>query len=338
MHPLRPDHPCPSPRGAPPPLPPGQSAAGRHAGRPAHPALRLLDNVAAAAKDLLGLLVPVDCVACGAPDRELCAACARHVRSLTARPARIEDHAPALIEASGRVLLPAVSAGPYRNELSLALLAFKRHGSGVLAAELAAALARALAAAAGSAGPGTAEDGGVLLVPVPTSGAAFVRRGFDPMQVLLARVRRDGRIPPGTVWVEALAPRRRGPRERLVAVLRAVASAGGGSQKGLGRSQRRARVSGSLAARGRVRVRGQGARVPDAGRTVPSLQGRRCLVVDDVLTTGATAREAARALEAAGAVVLGLVALAHVPLPEAAAQRPDGTLPADTQREDANGG
>lgn len=337
MRPVDPARPRPCDGGVPPGQGSGPAAAGRHAGRPAHHALRLLEGSAAAAKDLLGLLVPVDCVGCGAPDRELCAACARQVRRLTARPARVEDHAPALIEASGRVLLPAVSAGPYRNELSLAVLAFKRHGSAVLATELAAALGRALAAAAGT-GPGTAADGGVLLVPVPTSGAAFLRRGFDPLQVLLARVRREGRIPSGTLWVEALVPRRRGARERAALALRAAASAGGGSQKGLGRSQRRARVSGSLAARRRVRVRGRGALIPAAGRTVRSLRGRRCLVVDDVLTTGATAREAARALEAAGAVVVGLVTLAHVPLPEAGPGAEAGTLPADTQRQDANKG
>ncbi|MFD3448544.1 ComF family protein [Microbacteriaceae bacterium 4G12] len=43
------------------------------------------------------------------------------------------------------------------------------------------------------------------------------------------------------------------------------------------------------------------------------LCGRRLLIVDDVLTTGATLREAARAAEEAGGVVLGAVVLARVP-------------------------
>lgn len=318
------------PRGSEPIL-----AAGRHADRPSHPVQRLLQVASAAAKDLLGLIVPVECVACGAPDRDLCAGCARRIRILTARPARVESHAPALIEASGGVLLPAVAAGPYRNELSLAILAFKRHGTAALASELASALARALAAAAGTAARG---DGAVLLVPVPTSGSAFLRRGFDPLRLLLARVRRDRRLPAGILWAEALQPRRRGLREGAALTLGTVFSAGGGSQKGLGRSQRRSRVAGSLETRHHVRILGQGAGIRTGRRTVASLRGRRCLVVDDVLTTGATAREAGRALEAAGAVVVGLVTVAYVPLPEEAARTASGTLPADIPRQGANRG
>ncbi|BCT76794.1 hypothetical protein SCMU_26360 [Sinomonas cyclohexanicum] len=283
-------------------------SAGRHAGRPRSSMARLVDGLAAAAGELLGLVVPVECAACGFPDVQLCPACRRRLRALTARPRRVEAHAPALVEVGGRVLLPAVSAGPYRNELSLAVLAFKRHGSAAIAAELAAALARALKAASGSCG------GGVLLVPVPTSQAAFLRRGFDPLTLLMARVRRDGRLPPGTAWVDALEPRRRGPGERAASLFVGALHGGGASQKGLGRSQRRSRVAGSLAARPRVRVR-----------------RRRCLIVDDVLTTGATAREAARALEAAGGVVVGVVTLAYVPLPEAENPGAPGTLPADMQ-------
>ncbi|MBL0704887.1 ComF family protein [Sinomonas cellulolyticus] len=288
--------------------------AGRHAGTTHRGWARLVDGLLAAARELLGLIVPVECAGCGHPDVQLCPACTRRLRALTARPERVERHAPALVEVSGQPLLPAVSAGPYRGQLSLALLAFKRHGSGALAAELAAGLARALQIAAGRHGAG------VVLVTVPTSQAAYLRRGFDPLRVLMVRVRREGRLPPGSRWSEALRPRRRRLHERAAGRLAAVGS-GTGSQKGLGRSQRRARVAGSLEAKPRA-----------------ALDGRRCLIIDDVLTTGATAREAARALEAGGAVVLGVITLAYVPLPDAGESGSAGYAPSGHAGSGTNGG
>ncbi|AYF97158.1 ComF family protein [Protaetiibacter intestinalis] len=65
-------------------------------------------------------------------------------------------------------------------------------------------------------------------------------------------------------------------------------------QKGLGRTERAANLRGVHRARSR-------------------LDGRRILLVDDVVTTGATLAEAARALRAAGAEVLGAVTIAATP-------------------------
>ncbi|MCY7413383.1 MAG: hypothetical protein LH471_10180, partial [Salinibacterium sp.] len=136
------------------------------------------------------------------------------------------------------------------------------------------AAAAAAAAAAGSrsaAGMGTTAGIGerVELAAVPSSGAAYRRRGYDPVQLLLRRA--------------GLAP------ERVLTV-----STPRSQQKKLGTLERFENVTGSMAAR-------------------TSLSGRRFVIVDDVVTTGATILEAARAVIAAGGTVCGAATLAFTP-------------------------
>jgi predicted amidophosphoribosyltransferase len=282
-----------------PPLP-----AAKHRGDyPGWPA-RFAERAAAAAGELLALAMPVECVCCGVEDRTLCAACAHGVRLLTRRPFRAEGRAPALVDMGGAVLLPVVAAGVYRGELAQALLSFKRHGQRQLAEELAGALARAVGEAAGQAE-------GIVLVPVPTSGAAFRRRGFSPVHLLLARARRSPALEGAAVTdvLRKIRPAPSGSRGRPrpaagwpgLSGLPAPSGSRGlpgwpGGQKGLGRAARARRVRGSM------RIK--------AGIRPAALTGRACIVVDDVLTTGATLAEAARALRAAGGVVRGAVVLA----------------------------
>lgn len=171
--------------------------------------------------------------------------------------------------------LPVVAAGRYAHGLATCLLALKSTGRTDLVPVLAACLATALHTAAPDWPPGP-----VLLVPVPSSPAALRRRWFDPVRLLLEDCARRGVLPAGAVVSRDL--RHRGTAALLT----------GTAQKRLGTAGRRSRPGGTL-----------------RGTAGP---GARCVVVDDVLTTGATLGEAARALRAGGAEVVGAVVLAAV--------------------------
>ncbi|MDR6506432.1 phosphoribosyltransferase family protein [Arthrobacter oryzae] len=264
---------------------------------------RAADRVLGAGRELLALAAPVECVCCGTEDYSLCGPCDRAVRTLTRTPFRAEGQAPALMDVNGSVILPVVAAGIYREELAQAVLSFKRHGQGQLESVLAKALGRAIREAAGT-------MQGFCLVPVPTTNSAFRRRGFSPVHLMLRNLARNGGLGAGT-----LAPvLRKGRaavqcpwafadlRERIRALIPAPAMAGG--QKGLGRGARVRRVRGSMRA--------------GSALFAPDIRGRPCIIVDDVLTTGATLAEAARAVHQAGGVVAGAVVLAATRPPDSA--------------------
>ena len=264
----------------PPPLQPA-----KHRGVHRRRLMRAADLGAAAAAELLALAVPVDCVCCGAEDLVLCVACERRVRHLTRHPFRAEAQAPALMDVDGGVILPVVAAGAYRDELAQAVLSFKGHGQHQLRRVLSLALVRAVTAAA-------QHQDHTALVPVPSSTAAFVRRGFSPVHLLLG-CPAAGRRLPDTPVLDVLRKSQWRTGSRGLP----------GGQKGLGRGARASRVRGSM-------------RVPM--RKVEAVAGRRCIIIDDVLTTGATLAEAARALHESGAIVAGAVVLAATRPPDSA--------------------
>ncbi|WBB58994.1 phosphoribosyltransferase family protein [Streptomyces sp. WMMC500] len=161
--------------------------------------------------------------------------------------------------------LPAVYAAvAYAGAARAALLAHKERGALSLARPLGSAVAAGVRAAA-------AVGERVVLVPVPSARTAVLRRGHDPVRRL--------------ALVAAERLRRGGIRVELLPVLRqrrAVAD-----QAGLSAAARRRNVSGALEVvrGGALRLRAPGCRV---------------VLVDDVLTTGASLAEAARAVRAAG--------------------------------------
>lgn len=190
-----------------------------------------------------------------------------------ALPDRPEPAWPSPVPAG---LVPPWAVGAYAGPLRELLVGHKEHGRRGLGPVLGRLLAGSVAAAAPGAGP-------LLLVPVPSRPSVVRARGDDPV----------GRM----VRLAARELARAGQHEQvgLASLLRH--RGGAQDQSGLDHRQRRDNLAGALwcpSSRLR-RVAGRRARV---------------VVCDDVITTGATAREAQRALEAVGVRPVGVALVA----------------------------
>lgn len=167
---------------------------------------------------------------------------------------------------------PTWAAGPYTGVDRALLLAYKHGGARALAARSGGRLAAAVTASAPGPRP-------LLLVPVPARPQSVRRRGGDHA------------VPLARHAVRVLRRRGRTAEHRpLLRHRRRVAD-----QVGLGRGERRGNLAGALEAR------------PGAPRA-PTADA---VLVDDVVTTGATLAEAARALRAAGVRVRSAAVLAE---------------------------
>ncbi|MBH1932726.1 ComF family protein [Streptomyces sp. AV19] len=227
-------------------------------------------------REIAGLVLPAECAGCGAGRCVLCEECREEVRGRPRRawPEPVPDGLP-----------PVYAAAWYADAVREVLLAHKERGALVLAEALGGALAGAVLRAGAV---GRARDGGdagapLMLVPVPSARSAVARRGHDPVRRLAA--------------VAAGVLRRAGERVCVAAVLRqrrAVAD-----QVGLDASERCANVAGAMAAVGGVARRWYG----DAP----------VVLVDDLMTTGASLIEAARAIGEAGGRVVGAAVVAVPP-------------------------
>ncbi|MFC5729597.1 MULTISPECIES: ComF family protein [Nocardioides] len=211
------------------------------------------------------------CVGCRRPGRPLCTGC---------RAALPEAAATAWPTPTPPGLVPPYVTGAYDGLLRAMVLAHKERQVLALTRPLGDLLAHSVGAALQTAaGP----DHPVILVPVPSRAAAVRRRGHDPTA---AMTRAAARV-----------LHRQGREARVARLLRL--RPGVVDQAGLDASRRAANLAGSMAAPSAV-VRRLGRRVPHA----------HVVVCDDVLTTGATLREAQRALEAAGLTVVAAATVA----------------------------
>ncbi|SES38122.1 Predicted amidophosphoribosyltransferases [Streptomyces qinglanensis] len=228
-------------------------------------------------QELADLVLPVGCAGCGRPcvRARLCEECSSVLNGAVprrVRPSRVPSGLPQVY-----------GALTYTDEARAALLAHKERGALGLAAPLGAVLARAVeraSRATGTSAPAAPVLGGspvgagcrsvrrpasILLVPVPSMRRAVAGRGHDP-------VRRMAREAAAVLRGEGMAA-------QVLPVLclrRRVVD-----QAGLSAAERTANLAGALEM------------VPGGVRL---LGGGRVVLVDDVMTTGATLAEASRAL------------------------------------------
>ncbi|MFC7491632.1 MULTISPECIES: ComF family protein [unclassified Knoellia] len=214
--------------------------------------------------DLLDLVLPASCALCHRPDGPLCPGCR----------AAVEE----CLHPSPRVALPSPCppgmpqcwvSGEASGALRAVVTAYKDEQRRDLARPLSAWLAPALGAATGSnAGARRALRGrGLVVVPVPGSPRARRRRGDVPLRPLVTSAAEG--LAGRALVADVLAPTR---------ITR--------DQSALDAAERALNLAGAMVVRERHR------------RVV---EGAVCVVVDDLITTGATLAEASRALRDAGA-------------------------------------
>ena len=268
---------------------------------------------------LISLLFPEDCRICGEPLREVsripvCSHCLREPAPLAAEFHCAACKTPFLnrypLDEEGRCALCRLglagfdrvySYGSYEGTLRTLIHLFKYEKIHTLAKPLGAMLARSI----------PIEERFDVVVPMPLHWRRRWQRGFNQSALLAKEIARRWNVPV------------------LGAVRRVKPTV---PQAGLTNAKRRANMSGAFAPSRPLLERMSGGRfIFGAARKKP-LQGACVLLIDDVLTTGATAAACARALKRAGAKHVTLAAVARtdrrvaltdfVDIPQAASAAP----------------
>ncbi|TYB48296.1 ComF family protein [Actinomadura chibensis] len=257
--------------------------------------------------DLIELLLPDRCAGCGAAPVLLCERCGAPLLA-PARPARTAPDG----------LPPPWAVAAYEGPLRAILSAYKEHGRTALAVPLGEALATAIRAALNPAPFTPSPKAGLATtrpttatLPTPTEGARTARASDRRP----ARAVRAPDQPVAVVWVPSArgAVRRRGhdPLRGAVAVAVRRLRAEGLPVTAVPALRQRGRVADQAGLTATQRI----ANLKGALEVTPAtdLTGHRIVLVDDVMTTGASLAEAARALRNAGADPSAAATIATTP-------------------------
>ena len=221
----------------------------------------------------LDFALPASCAGCGREGDPLCPTCVRSLDARLERPAGTPIGMPVDLPAP---LLQIEWCAPFAGPVRAALHDLKYRGERRLARSLGLAVARRWRRVG---------QGATMVCPVPVHAERERHRGYD-QAALIAEVA-AGAL--GLPYVRALE------RDRATV-----------AQFELGREDRAANVAGAF------RVRGFGAAGAGCGSaTHPAIAGRWVLLVDDVVTTGATLAACAAALESAGAIAVSAITVAR---------------------------
>lgn len=232
--------------------------------------------VARAWRGMSNLLIPNPCVLRSwgdAAQHHLCSRCTVLLKQQHVQVVQAQDYADALpLNMVTGLVLPVFASSFYTPEMSKVLLRFKDHQRVNLAGFLRPIVYRTLQHAAQSLGYPY-----YRLVPIPASGASMRKRGYNPAITMLPKPM------PATMRYDAATLKTRWQ------LLNRTSHSGTGAQSRRDSSRKKFRL---------------------ASRYNPPAEP--VILVDDVLTTGATIAAATRTLESAGFDVVAAVVIATV--------------------------
>lgn len=223
---------------------------------------------------LLDAALPARCPGCGVEGPPLCAGCATALDARLDLPAGIAIGLPSEVPPP---LLQLEWCAPFSGVVRTALHELKYSGEQRLAGPLGAAIARRWRRVGA---------GGDIVVPVPVHAERRRRRGYDQAELIARVAATELNLP----WAPIL--------ERARATI---------AQFDLDRAARAVNVTGAF------RLKGGAASGPTGhlARPVEPLAGRWIILIDDVVTTGASLAACAAPLMEAGAVGVSAITVAR---------------------------